>query len=237
MLRTRATQNRHGFWTSPTCKHQPFAPLGEPPLPHPLQQEALASPRKPPPGSGGGNSGAAGLPHREGALAQGVNDGMSRIRPHTVTPGDSAATSMTTPAKSVGPVVESEGSASVDSEKSGPESYSATGMVPARSGGRKASPALFPPRSEDLPSEKAAVEGMELGGVESTDVARGEAEGSPNAAEGSKGEEKDDMCKKPVEASPKARSPKAGKSSRKRILISTFFSVLYYSSCYFCSIF
>ncbi|CAN0116513.1 unnamed protein product, partial [Ascophyllum nodosum] len=28
--------NRHGFWTSPTCKHQPFAPLGEPPLPHPL---------------------------------------------------------------------------------------------------------------------------------------------------------------------------------------------------------
>ena len=73
-------------------------------------------------------------PSRRGA-AQGVNDGMSRIRPHTVTPGDSAATSMTTPAKSVGPVVESEGSASVDSEKSGPESHSATGMVPARSGG------------------------------------------------------------------------------------------------------
>ena len=212
MLRTRATQNRHGFWTSPTCKHQPFAPLGEPPLPHPLQQEALASPRKPPPGSGGGgNSGAAGLPHREGALAQGVNDGMSRIRPHTVTPGDSAATSMTTPAKSVGPVVESEGSASVDSEKSGGESHSATGMVPARSGGRKASPALFPPRSEDLPSEKAAVEGMELGVVESTDVTRDEAEGSSNAAEGSKGEEeKDGMCKKPVEATGGAQ---AGDSS------------------------
>ncbi|CAN0116578.1 unnamed protein product, partial [Ascophyllum nodosum] len=31
-----ASKNRHGFWTSPTCKHQPFAPLGEPPLPHPL---------------------------------------------------------------------------------------------------------------------------------------------------------------------------------------------------------
>ncbi|CAN0463154.1 unnamed protein product, partial [Ascophyllum nodosum] len=35
---------------------------------------------------------------------------------------------------------------------------------------------------------------------ESTDVTRDEAEGSSNAAEGSKGEEKDDMCKKPVEA-------------------------------------
>ena len=188
MLRTRATQNRHGFWTSPTCEHQPFAPLGEPPLPHPLQQEALASPRKPPPGSGGGggNSGAAGLPHREGALAQGVNDGMSRIRPHTVTPGDSAATSMTTPAKSAG-------------------------MIPVRSGGRKASPALFPPRSEDLPSEKAAVEGVELEVVESTDVTRDEAEGSSNAAEGSKGEEeKDGMCKKPVEATGGAQ---AGDSS------------------------
>ena len=83
-------------------------------------------------------------------------------------------------------------------------------MVPARSGGRKASPALFPPRSEDLPSEKAAVEGMELGVVESTDVTRDEAEGSPNAAEGSKGEEKDGMCKKPVEATGGAQAGDSG---------------------------
>lgn len=70
-------QKWHGFWMCPTCKHQPFAPLRVPPLPQPLQQQALASPRKPPPGSGsgGGNSGAAGLPRQEGALAQGVNDG------------------------------------------------------------------------------------------------------------------------------------------------------------------
>lgn len=44
------TQKRHGVWTCPTCKHQPFSPLGIPPIlpqqKHQPTSAAASSPRK-----------------------------------------------------------------------------------------------------------------------------------------------------------------------------------------------
>lgn len=48
------TQKRHGVWTCPTCKHQPFSPLGLPPrIPKHHQQQPPTSPRKTTGGGGG----------------------------------------------------------------------------------------------------------------------------------------------------------------------------------------
>ncbi|CAM9991281.1 unnamed protein product, partial [Ectocarpus sp. 13 AM-2016] len=51
-------QKRHGVWTCPTCKHQPFSPLGLPPrIPKHHQQQPPTSPRKATGGGGGGGGG------------------------------------------------------------------------------------------------------------------------------------------------------------------------------------